>query len=430
MDTPQRPSAFRPASGNRKLFLASGVWLALCCLLLCAPSFARADPASYGKAKETMGRLERIPSQRQQREPWEKLAASFLRIYQTETRWNNRPAALFRSARALDRLSRYAANRKDARRSVERYLQVAKAHPRSVLADDALYNAARLRGEILGDREGARELLQRQIKAYPSGDMKQAAARYLSTLSPSAGKSPSAAARPESKKNASKAKPFRLGVRTVLIDPGHGGKDPGTHHNGIREKTVTLDIAKRVGAILSKRGLRVRYTRQSDLYVPLERRADKVRTNKADLFISIHVNANSSAKVRGFETYYLDVSRTSSATRLAAVENALRDRGRAAREKLPPSRLFHIQKQESRRLARSVHDTALKLVRKKNYRTADGGIKTAPFHVLRRSGVPGVLIEVGYCTNKDEAKRLAKPAYRAALAEGIANGILSYAGKK
>lgn len=431
MDTPKRPSAPRLLPGTRKLLLSGGVWLALWCLLLCVPTAVRADPASYGKAKETMARLERIPSQRQQREPWERLAASFLRIYQTEKRWNNRPAALFRSARALDRLSRYAASRKNARRAVDRYLDLARAHPRSVLADDALYNAARLRGDILGDREGARELLRRQIKAYPSGDRKQTAARYLSTLSGSSPKSgKGAAARAETKRNTPKGKPFRLGVRTVLIDPGHGGKDPGTHHNGIREKTVTLDIAKRVGAILAKRGLKVRYTRLSDTYVALERRADKVRTNKADLFVSIHVNANSSPKVRGFETYYLDVSRTSSATRLAAVENALRDRSRAAREKLPPDRLFRIQKQESRRLARSVHDAALKFVRQKNYRTADGGIKTAPFHVLRRSGVPGVLIEAGYCTNKDEAKRLAMPSYRAALAEGIARGILAYTGRR
>ncbi|MCG4635170.1 N-acetylmuramoyl-L-alanine amidase, partial [Bilophila wadsworthia] len=76
----------------------------------------------------------------------------------------------------------------------------------------------------------------------------------------------------------------------------------------------------------------------------------------------------------------------SASTRLAAVENALRDRSRATREKLPPHRLFTIQKQESRRLARNVHETTLKYLRKKNYRTHDGGIKTAPFHVLRRSG--------------------------------------------
>ena len=96
---------------------------------------------------------------------------------------------------------------------------------------------------------------------------------------------------------------------------------------------------------------------------------------------------------------------------------------------LPPHRLFTIQKQESRRLARNVHETTLKYLRKKNYRTHDGGIKTAPFHVLRRSGVPGVLIEVGYCTNKTEAERLAVDAYRASIARGIANGILIYTGK-
>ena len=91
--------------------------------------------------------------------------------------------------------------------------------------------------------------------------------------------------------------------------------------------------------------------------------------------------------------------------------------------------LFTIQKQESRRLARNIHETTLKYLRKKNYRTHDGGIKTAPFHVLRRSGVPGVLIEVGYCTNKTEAERLAVDAYRASIARGIANGILIYTGK-
>ena len=150
----------------------------------------------------------------------------------------------------------------------------------------------------------------------------------------------------------------------MLIDPGHGGKDPGTHHNGIREKDLTLDISKRMGAILSSRGLNVRYTRRSDTWITLEQRADKVRTNKADLFISNHVNANTTYGVQDFETYYLDVSRTSASTRLAAVEIALRDRSRATREKLPHHRLFTIQKQESRRLARNVHETTLKYLRK------------------------------------------------------------------
>lgn len=336
---------------------------------------------------------------------------------------------MFRSAEALDHLARCASNAKDARRSVDRYLQLVRLYPKSSLADDSLYRAARLRGQILRDKAGAQELLRQILKKYPSSNTAKDASGYLAALSPKEKKRPPSAASKVSKGKQPKGKPFRLGVKTVLIDPGHGGKDPGTHHNGIREKDLTLDISKRVGAILSSRGLNVRYTRRSDTWITLEQRADKVRTNKADLFISIHVNANPSKGVQGFETYYLDVSRTSASTRLAAVENALRGRSRAAREKLPPHRLFTIQKQESRRLARNVHETTLKYLRKKNYRTHDGGIKTAPFHVLRRSGVPGVLIEVGYCTNKAEAARLAIDAYRASIARGIANGILVYTGK-
>ena len=316
---------------------------------------------------------------------------------------------------------------------MDRYLQLVRQHPRSSLADDSLYRAARLKGDVIRDKAGARALLKRQIKAYPSARSTRDASTYLATLAPDTKK----AAAPTARKNKTppagqvkyKGKPYRLGVRTVLIDPGHGGKDPGTHHNGIKEKTLTLDIAKRVGALLSARGLKVRYTRTSDTWITLEQRAGKVRTNKADLFVSIHVNANPRETVQGFETYYLDVSRTSAATRLAAVENALRDRSAKVREKMPPQRLFNIQKQESRRLARNIHETTLKFLRKKNYRTHDGGIKTAPFHVLRRSGVPGVLIEVGYCTNKSEAERLALKEYRLSVARGIADGILVYTGK-
>ena len=193
---------------------------------------------------------------------------------------------------------------------------------------------------------------------------------------------------------------------------------------------MTLDLAKRVGSILAAHGMDVKYTRFSNRWVSLDERADKVRTTRADLFISIHVNANPSPQVQGFETYYLDFARTSAASRLAAVENALKGRSAASRENLPASKLFQVQQQESARLARNIQSTTLGVLRKKKYATVDGGIKTAPFHVLRKSGVPGVLIEVGYCTNKREAAWLAQSAYRAQLARGIAYGILAYANRK
>ncbi len=432
MDTTHQSGIPRRTSPSSGLFPLWCVLLTLCAVFVCGLPAEAADPPRYEKAVQDMNRLEKS-KKRLQREPWEKLSDTFYSVYQSEKKWKNRPSALYRSALALDRLARCASNKKDARRAVGRYLQLVRQYSRSSLADDSLYRAARLTDEILRDKSGAQSLLKRQIKAYPSARSTKDASKYLATLAPDKKKD---APKTTKKDKASavkqvkyKGRPYRLGVRTVLIDPGHGGKDPGTHHNGIKEKTLTLDIAKRVGALLSARGIKVRYTRTSDAWITLEQRAGKVRTNKADLFVSIHVNANPRETVQGFETYYLDVSRTSAATRLAAVENALRDRSAKVREKMPPQRLFNIQKQESRRLARNIHETTLKFLRKKNYRTHDGGIKTGPFHVLRRSGVPGVLIEVGYCTNKSEAERLALKEYRISVARGIADGILTYTGK-
>ena len=314
MDTSQQPRDENKITHKNSLFLSWCILLALCfAFVSAAPAAAGPNPAKYDKAIRDMGQLQKS-KKRLQREPWEKLAETFLTVYRVEKKWKERSAALFRSAEALDHLARCASNAKDARRSVDRYLQLVRLYPKSSLADDSLYRAARLRGQILRDKAGAQELLQQILKKYPSSNTAKDASSYLATLSPKEKRQSPSAASKASKQKQPRGKPFRLGVKTVLIDPGHGGKDPGTHHNGIREKDLTLDISKRVGAILSSRGLNVRYTRRSDTWITLEQRADKVRTNKADLFISIHVNANPSEGVQGFETYYLDVSRTSASS--------------------------------------------------------------------------------------------------------------------
>lgn len=400
------------------------VLLLLACLL--PMTVHAADPPGYREAVSNMTRLEANVRQRNQREPWEKLAQQFLNVYNSQKRWNNRPAALYRSALALDKLSRRASNKKDARNATERYALLVRQHPRSEYADDALLQAARLQYDIIGDERRSEALLRQQLRGYPSGRKAAEAKALLARVSRTA-----TAEKKEEEKAPTKdvsGTAYRKTVKTILIDAGHGGKDPGTHHNGIVERELTLDISKRVGSILAAHGVRVRYTRFANTWLSLESRADKVRTNKADLFISIHVNANEKTSVQGFETYYLDVSRTTAASRLAAVENALRGRN-AGGEKLPVTRLFNIQKQESKRLARSIHQTTLSHMRKKRFETRNGGIKAGPFHVLRRSGVPGVLLELGYCTNPKEAGWLGQSAYRSALARGIANGILNYMGK-
>lgn len=400
---------------------------------------AQAAPVddAYEKAKRDMAELERHPRRSQWRDQWQKIAAVFMDLYTHEKTWVNRPAALFRSAIAVDEMARRSVIRKDVVLAESRYLLLVQKHPSSVLADDALYKAARLRFDVLKDKDGATALLQRLVKKYPNGDMSPEAKKLkqlLTNESPpvkNASKVNKQTSPPPKEFSSSKPlKPVRLPVRTVLIDAGHGGKDPGTRHHNIVERNVTLDLAKRVGAILASEGLRVEYTRFSNKWVSLDERAALARRTKADLIISIHVNANPSETIHGFETYYFDSAKTSAAARLAAVENAMNGHAFQRLGKLPADRLLGIQSQASRRLARSIQRATLAYLEKKKYKTRDGGIKTAPFMVLRRAGVPGVLVEVGYCTNKTEARKLGTSAYRAALARGIATGILVHARKR
>lgn len=400
----------------------------MCCLAawlcLCAEGSA-ASPVRYERAKQELARLEHDPRRSRLRAPWERVAAAFRDVYDTEKRWRNRPAALYRSALALDALARRSGRRSDALKAENGYLLLARRHAAHVLADDALYRAALLRREALRDVKGAAALLRRQLAAYPEGDQAGKAAVRLRAMAPESGRKGRSAARRTSATGKSAASAAKPAIRTVLLDAGHGGDDPGAAHNGVLERRLTLDLAKRAGAILAAKGFRVRYTRFDDRTVSLERRADRVRSARADVFVSIHVNAHRSKAMHGLETYQLDFGRTSAKERRAAAKNALR--GRSPGSALTPQRLFAAQPRETRRLARAVHRSMLSSLKKGKFAVRDGGLKTASLYVLRRCGVPGVLVEVGYCTNKREAERLSRREYRAALARGIAEGVARYA---
>lgn len=217
-----------------------------------------------------------------------------------------------------------------------------------------------------------------------------------------------------------------LAVRTVVIDAGHGGHDPGTMHHGVVEKDVNLDVAKRLGELLKKRGYTVKYTRDRNKWVPLGERVRIGKKMQGDLFISIHVNACENAKASGFETYILDFARTSSASRLATIENANSSR-LGDMDKVVSEILRGARTAESRRLADQIQASTLSHLKKQNYKVQDGGVKGAPFFVLVGSTMPSVLVEIGYCSNKFEASRLKNPKYLQQMAQGIANGIHGYA---
>ena len=223
-----------------------------------------------------------------------------------------------------------------------------------------------------------------------------------------------------------------IGIRRVVIDAGHGGKDPGaTGPGGLREKDVVLDIAKRLGKILREnKGLEVIYTRDKDLFVPLNERTEIANSNGADLFISIHVNASRRRKARGIETYFLNWTNNKEASRVAARENRItfkkmqKVQGELQMILLDLAR--NEKKDQSMRLASSIQNTMVSSLKKNYSRVEDHKVKSALFYVLIGAEMPSVLVETSFISNREEEKRLSTAKYRRMIAEAIAIGISDY----
>ena len=216
-----------------------------------------------------------------------------------------------------------------------------------------------------------------------------------------------------------------LTVRTIMIDAGHGGKDPGAMANGLREKNINLKFAKLVGGKLQAKGFHVIYTRTTDVFIPLEKRTAMANAQKADLFLSIHCNANRSTKVHGLETYSLNLAKTDAAVRIAARENAVDPRAISDLQFILTDLMVNSKIKESRDLAGDVQSSTIKRVRK-SYPLNNKGTREAPFYVLMGAKMPSILVEIGYVTNRTESKRLRSDKYLNHLADGIVDGILTY----
>lgn len=217
-----------------------------------------------------------------------------------------------------------------------------------------------------------------------------------------------------------------LTVRTIMIDPGHGGKDPGAMAGGIVEREFTLAMAKRLGAALRARGFNVLYTRTGNKFISLQDRPDIANHKKADLFISIHLNANTNPEVRGLETYYLDMAKTQSAAVVAARENAVSVKNISDLQVILADLMLSSKIEESHELARFVHNGILSRVRRARFAAPDNGVRSAPFYVLVGARMPAILVECGYATNKGDIGNLRSDKFLQSQAEGIADGIAAY----
>ncbi len=219
---------------------------------------------------------------------------------------------------------------------------------------------------------------------------------------------------------------------TIVIDAGHGGKDPGAIAGGKREKDIVLSIAKRVYKKLKSLGFNAKMTRYKNVFLTLGSRTRKANRYNADLFVSIHANSikNRSRRevAKGIETYFLSQARNARAKRIAARENRmlLKSMDRTTKEVLLNTVFTGPKIVLSNKLALDVQRGMLNSLRANYKRVKDNGVKGAPFYVLVGAQMPAILIETGYISNSKERARLSSAKYQNKMAQGIVDGIISY----
>jgi len=212
----------------------------------------------------------------------------------------------------------------------------------------------------------------------------------------------------------------------IVIDAGHGGIDGGANSFGLQEKNFTLDIARRACASLKKEGYRAFLTRNADAYLSIGDRVQLARQLKADLFVSVHVNAVAGLHhVSGVESYFFDGTPYFDKRRCKRAFLFIGNKHDKCLAQVA-DRLLYERFSESKTLSGFIQESVLNCLKKKNIAIVNRGIKRANFGVLLRNEAPASLVEVGFLTNKAEAKRLTKAAYRNWLAHGICNGIKKF----
>lgn len=224
------------------------------------------------------------------------------------------------------------------------------------------------------------------------------------------------------------ARQLGLGVRTIVIDPGHGGLDPGAiGKSGFQEKEVNLAVALALQKLLKdKAGLDVVLTRESDVNVGLEDRPVIANQKRADLFVSIHSNAHRDRKRGGVETFFLNISPDPAVIELAAKENATSTKNIGEMKTILQKIIQNSKVQESWDLAEAIQRNLVKSLAQDLPSIQNLGVKGGPFWVLIGGEMPSVLVEISHLSNAKEEAKLKTARYRELAAQGIYDGIMEY----
>src|SRR5262249_33090990 len=215
-------------------------------------------------------------------------------------------------------------------------------------------------------------------------------------------------------------------VSRVVIDPGHGGHDPGAKGKGVNEAELVLDVALRLEKLLQKAGTEVILTRRTDDFIPLQERPAIANREGADLFLSIHANASHGGPGRAIETSFLNFANNPNAAQVAARENASSALAMGTLPDVVKAIALNNKVDESRDFATHVQRAMVERLRPANKGLKDLGVKQAPFIVLIGATMPSVLAEISFVTNPQEARLLKGNAYRRRIAEALFNAIKKY----
>jgi N-acetylmuramoyl-L-alanine amidase len=218
------------------------------------------------------------------------------------------------------------------------------------------------------------------------------------------------------------------GLRKIVLDPGHGGKDPGAIGvGGVAEKDLVLSIARKLARkVKAELGVQVVLTRNDDRYVPLEDRSAMANKEDADLFISLHMNASANDEARGIETYYLDNTTDEAAIRLAARENRTSRTNISDLQFILSDMTQNMKLEDSITLAHRLQGALVGGMGKVMADVKDLGVKKALFHVLVGARMPSVLVEMFFITHRIEGRAMSREDYQDAMVDALFEGIQKF----
>jgi N-acetylmuramoyl-L-alanine amidase len=224
------------------------------------------------------------------------------------------------------------------------------------------------------------------------------------------------------------AKTTVSGIRKIVLDPGHGGKDPGAIGvGGVAEKDLVLSIAKKLAVKLKRElGIEVILTRKDDRYVPLEDRTATANAEDADLFVSLHMNASANLEAKGLETYYLDNTSDEASIRLAARENSTSRKNISDLQFILSDMMQNVKLEDSISLAHHLQGAVVSGMSRKMSDVKDLGVKKALFYVLVGARMPSVLVEMFFITNRVEGRAMNDEGHQDAMVDALLEGIRKY----